>query len=65
MPHGGQQKRSEAVPVPQMYKISHLDEHGEEYAGKNGMIFMETSAMEGHNIDKAFNMMIACTCLRT
>lgn len=44
-----------------MYKISHSDEHGEEYAGKNGMIFMETSAMEGHNIDKAFNMMIACT----
>jgi hypothetical protein len=38
-----------------------LDEHGEEYAAKQEMMFMETSALEGHNIDKAFALMIAGT----
>ena len=42
-----------------MYNIFNKDEHGEEYAQKNTMAFMETSAMEGHNIDEAFNHMIA------
>lgn len=42
-----------------MYARAHVDEHGEEYAKKNGMIFLETSALEGHNIEEAFNVMIA------
>jgi hypothetical protein len=29
------------------------------------MMFMETSALEGHNIDKAFSVMIAGTPLPT
>jgi hypothetical protein len=43
-----------------MYVCRHADEHGEEYARKNGMMFMETSALEGHNIEEAFKTMIAC-----
>lgn len=41
--------------------MGYSDEHGEEFAAKHGMIFMETSALEGHNIDKAFSVMIAGT----
>jgi hypothetical protein len=41
-----------------MYNFWDLDEHGEEYASKNGMMFMETSAMDGVNVDKAFSSMI-------
>ena len=59
VPDGGQQKRPETVPVTKMYVGVEVDEHGEEYASKQGMMFMETSALEGHNIDKAFALMIA------
>jgi hypothetical protein len=48
-----------------MYPTPHPDEHGEEYASKNGMMFLETSAMEGHNIDKAFSVMISGTASPT
>ena len=59
MPDGGQQIGLEAVPISQMYFCWHADEHGEEFARKNAMMFMETSALEGHNIEEAFKTMIA------
>ena len=48
-----------------MYAWRQSVEHGEEYAMKNGMMFMETSALDGHNIDEAFNLMVAGTPLPT
>ena len=35
-----------------------VGEHGEEYAKENKMGFLETSALEGVNIDEAFKQMI-------
>jgi hypothetical protein len=48
-----------------VYPLPHSDEHGEEYARKNAMVFLETSALEGHNIDEAFNAMITCNSPHT
>lgn len=33
-------------------------EQGEEYAGRNSMIFLETSALDSSNIDEAFNLAV-------
>ena len=35
-------------------------EHGAEFAKDNGMGFLETSALEGVNIDEAFSQMLEC-----
>ena len=59
MPDGWKQIRLEAIPIAKVQALGYLDEHGEEYAKKNGLMFMETSALEGQNIEEAFNSMIA------
>ena len=40
MSNGGKQKRFEAIQISKVYTFANLDEHGEQFASKNGMIFL-------------------------
>ncbi len=34
----------------------------EDYSAKNKLIYLQTSAATGKNVNEAFNMLIKCTC---
>jgi Ras-related protein Rab-11A len=34
-----------------------------EYSQKNNVAFIETSALDSTNVDKAFNLIVSCKCL--
>lgn len=60
VPANWQQSRLEAIQVSEKYLFSYEEEHGEEYAKENKMGFLETSALEGLNVDLAFSQMMEC-----